>query len=342
LTPFDGVMTSSGSIDAATARSPFAGGVAVSASRLETYAACPYRYFLRYGLGIEPVEEPEAVERMDHLQRGTLIHEILQRFLTRIGRDDPPRAERRDEHLRILMEIAQECGDERVARGVTGRPLIWAMDKRAIDEDLDRWYGYEVRVAQTGMLPGAFEARFGKLAYGYGEEDAQLSTDEPLAIDVDGRTVSVLGRIDRIDWDDEKTRFRVVDYKTGKYGKKRDSVFERGEALQLPLYLRAAARMLGIDPDNGEAQYFYATSRGDFKRHNVTGARLAQLSAELESILATIAGGVDRGYFAPNPEHGHCTFCEYKDICDARIIGIMRRKAADARGAAYRALEAIL
>jgi hypothetical protein len=58
-------------------------------------------------------------------------------------------------------------------------------------------------------------------------------------------------------------------------------------------------------------------------------------------VLATIADGVDNGFFAPNPEHNHCQWCDYKDVCDARILKIMRRKADDPRGTAYRALEEI-
>jgi RecB family exonuclease len=277
---------------------------------------------------------------MDHLQRGTLIHEILQRFLARIGREDPPRADRRAEHMRILYEIALEAGEERVRRGVTGRPLIWAMDKRAIDEDLDRWYGYEVReIEDSGMLPGAFEARFGKMMYGNDDDDATLSDDEPLAITAAGREIKLLGRIDRIDWDEARSRFRVIDYKTGKYYKK--NTLDRGESLQLPIYLHAAARMLGLAASQGEAQYFYSTSRGEFKRHTITGAEMGEVRGGFDQVLTTIADGADSGFFAPNPEQNHCMWCDYKDVCDARVGRIMQNKRSDARGAAYLALEEI-
>jgi RecB family exonuclease len=286
------------------------------------------------------MEEPETIERLDQLERGTLVHEILQKFLERIGRDDPPSLARRSEHLRILLESAREAGDERARRGVTGRPLIWQMDKRAIDEDLDRWYGYEVREAErSGMLPGAFEARFGALTYGPGDEDSTLSTDEPLMLRAGGRELRLLGRIDRVDWDAERARFRVIDYKTGAFHAKK--FLDRGESLQLPIYLHAAARMLGLPPDAGEAQYFYATSRGGFKRQTVSGEAMRAGGESFERVLATIAAGVDSGYFAPNPAHDHCRFCDYKDVCDVSVEKIMERKAGDARGAAYRALEEI-
>jgi CRISPR/Cas system-associated exonuclease Cas4 (RecB family) len=238
------------------------------------------------------------------------------------------------------MQVAHEAGEDRVARGVTGRPLIWKMDKRQIDEDLIRWYDEEVaESAGTALRPGAFEARFGP-SYGFGDADAALSTDEPLAIDVAGRTINLQGRIDRIDWDDAHEQFRVIDYKTGKYHAYKDAIFRHGESLQLPIYLQAAAKMTGIPPEQGEAQYFYASSRGEFKRRAIAGDELIAHSTEFEQILTTVADGVDTGFFAPNPgKNGdHCMWCDYKDVCDARITRIMTAKSGDTRGDAYRAL----
>jgi hypothetical protein len=65
------------------------------------------------------------------------------------------------------------------------------------------------------QLPlGACEARFGPMYPG--EEAGTLSRDEPIEIDLGGRTLRLAGRIDRITGDAEPpTRFRVIDYKTG-------------------------------------------------------------------------------------------------------------------------------
>jgi len=344
LTAYDGVMLEPAALAAALQSSAFAQGSLVSATRLEMYAECPYRYFLRHALKIEPIKEPETLDRMDHLQRGSLIHEILQTFLSTIGRDDPPRPEARDRHLALLLRISDEAGDERVRRGVAGLPIVWAHDKRVIDEDLIRWYDREAREIGAGDLrPGAFEARFGPDAPGYGPSDPHLSSDEPLALTVVNRTVRVQGRIDRVDWDDARTRFRVIDYKTGRKRNKRDEIFAGGKALQLAVYLRAAARLLGIPERDGEAMYFYVTSRGGFERHTLTGDVLIAEAGQLEQILTTIADGVDGGFFAPNPlkNRENCKWCDYADVCDARIDRIMERKAADPRGDAYRALEDI-
>lgn len=341
LTPYDGVMVSHDALERA-AEAAFARTKPVSASRLEMYATCPYRYFLRYALGVTPVKEPEALERLDPLERGSLIHSILERFLKKIGRDDPPRAGARARHLALLRDAATAEAATREARGVTGRPLIWAMDRQQIEDDLVRWYDAEVKeAAQSDLRPGAFEVGFGGARFGSGDE-SELSTQDPIVIDADGRSVLLQGRIDRIDWDDARERFRVIDYKTGKYSAK--TAFEHGTALQLPVYLAAAAQLLGIDALRGEAQYFYVSSGGGYKRRGMTGGELGARRGEFTRILATIAEGVDGGFFAPNPGgkgKPNCDWCDYKDVCDAGIDRIAGRKAGDARGDAYRALEAI-
>jgi RecB family exonuclease len=341
LTPYDGVMTSPEAVALALRESQFHDGEPVSPTRLETYATCPYRYFLRHELRIEPVDEPEAIERIDALERGSLIHAILERFLRAIGRADPPSSARREAHLERLMAIAREEGDDRDRRGVTGRPLVWAMDQKQINEDLVRWYDREVSAAEGGLLPGAFEVSFGPVRYGIGTSDTTISSEEPLVLRAGARELRLQGRIDRVDWDDERTRFRVIDYKTGKPRDK--AAFDRGRALQLPVYLQAAARLLGMSPSDGEAQYFYASSRGGFKRRTVTGRELVERAAEGERVLETIADGVDAGMFAPNPgkDKFNCKWCDYTDICDVRVDTVMRRKADDPRAAAYRALEEI-
>jgi hypothetical protein len=236
--------------------------------------------------------------------------------------------------------VARDAFARREQMGVTGRPLIWAMDRREISEDLVRWYDAEVRdLGTAGVLPGAFEARFGPSRHGLGEEDTQVSRDEPLRLRANGREVLLQGRIDRIDWDDARTRFRVIDYKTGRNRPSASAFFQRGEALQLPVYLHAAADLLGIDPADGEAQYFYVSRRGEFRRHVLTGEQLAARRESFAQILATAADGIDGGFFGLNPEHDHCRWCDYKDVCDARRERLMQGKREDPRGAAYRALE---
>jgi RecB family exonuclease len=164
--------------------------------------------------------------------------------------------------------------------------------------------------------------------------------DEPLHLRVNRRDILVQGRIDRIDWDDGQTRFRVIDYKTGKRSAKAGDVLKGGEALQLPVYLYAAAEMLGIPPERGQTQYFFASSKGGFFRHTLEGVDLSSQRATFDEALDTIAEGIDEGYFVPRPEQ-QCRYCDYRTICDVQIKPIMERKAADPRSARYTAMKGL-
>jgi RecB family exonuclease len=343
LTAFDGVLSSPDALALSDAIQ-FGREKPVSPSRLETYATCPYRYFLRYVLRIEPLDEPEALDSIDHLERGSLIHAILERFL-RALEGDPPRDEKREQHIALLRKIAEEEAASREARGVTGRPLVWAIEKRQIVEDLLRWYDTEVREgAYTSLVPLGFEVGFGGPAYRFGDESQEedpLTTENPVVVGEHDVGLRIQGRIDRIDADERRTRFRVIDYKTGKY--KKEGPPDRGRALQLPLYLVAASQATNLPVEQGEAQYFYCTRRGEFKRSTFTGADYTARRGDIDLILRTIAQGVDGGYFAPNPGKSadNCRFCDYKFVCNVGIDRIMDRKQQDGPAAAFIALQDI-
>ena len=51
-----------------------------SVSALQNYAYCPYRFLLSALYHLAPLEEPEPLERMDPLTKGSLFHEVLAEF----------------------------------------------------------------------------------------------------------------------------------------------------------------------------------------------------------------------------------------------------------------------
>ena len=63
------------------------GDRAHSATRLQAWATCPHAYLLEHVLGVEVVEEPERRLRIDPLDKGALVHEVLHRFVGEGGRD---------------------------------------------------------------------------------------------------------------------------------------------------------------------------------------------------------------------------------------------------------------
>ncbi len=95
----------------------------LSASTIETYATCPYRYFLSRVLRIRTEDEPDRIERISPLERGRLVHRILEHFLIatrgrrpakRHGARAPPEAAARDRRRAVLRLAAtrphRPCG----------------------------------------------------------------------------------------------------------------------------------------------------------------------------------------------------------------------------------------
>ena len=72
LTAWDGMLDPDRQVAVSRDQRP------ISPTRLETYATCPYQYFLQFVLRLEQVEEPETIERLNALDRGRLIHDIAR------------------------------------------------------------------------------------------------------------------------------------------------------------------------------------------------------------------------------------------------------------------------
>jgi len=320
----------------------------LSPTRLEAYAVCPYRFFLQSALKLSEIEEPEAVERISALERGSLIHMILNRFLTEVSAGLPPDNDAAYESLlQQLLATAAEACDEWEQSGAAGYKLLWEFDKRAIFEDLETWFAQEIeRFRASGYRPAAFEVRFGNAWHAEADESG-YSVDEPLSVPIETGLLRFQGRIDRIDWNAQQTAFRVVDYKTGKSYGNHDDQFERGTKLQLPIYLLAAAHALrqhGVDIpwENGRAEYDFVTRRGDFKQARFSGQTLHSRWDDFEQLLDDLSGQIASGDFHPEPgdRASNCAYCLGRHVCDQRISRLAARKA-DARSARFLRIQAV-
>ena len=52
----------------------------ISASGIESWATCPFQFFLGRVLRIDATDRPEDGWTVDPLERGSLVHRILERF----------------------------------------------------------------------------------------------------------------------------------------------------------------------------------------------------------------------------------------------------------------------
>ena len=177
--------------DELATRAPTAPGVVLSPTRLEAWVACPHAFFMHYLLHIDPTEQPEDIIELRPMDRGSLVHAVLDRFVEEGG----TLADR--DRLHAIAD--EECA--RVAeRGLSGRELLWVREQRRIHDTLDAWLEADDEYrAEHGLKTLATEHRFGPI-------------EVPLS---DGRTLRFRGAIDRVDAAGDGRLF-VFDYKTGR------------------------------------------------------------------------------------------------------------------------------
>ena len=200
----------------------------VSISRLEQYAACPYRHFIDYGL--RPVQrETFTFESND---AGTFFHAVLEHYINRAGAAPGWPDFTREEADRVLDGVIRE-----LTADWEGGPLR--------NDALGVWQGEDylrrVRHAAWALTRFAANSDFRTIATErrFGEADGDL---KPMTLRLeDGSSVTLRGTIDRIDTYEsgEGIWLRVVDNKSRE--KKPDAArMATGEQLQLMIYLRAA------------------------------------------------------------------------------------------------------
>jgi ATP-dependent helicase/nuclease subunit B len=332
LSPFDGVLSDTealGAIDAWLAES-----APLGPSILETYAECPYRFFLERLLRVKPIEDPAEVVELSPLDRGSAIHTILERFLREHTPDDLL-GKPRDDLQRRMREIADGELEQLAARGLGGAPLLWARSRNEIVDDLAHWLDNEIRD------PGHFPERGFEVAFGgrwHGPHESPHSRDEPLSIEIAGQELRLRGRIDRLEWAPESS-FRVIDYKSGSNRQK--GTFQGGRALQLAVYLLAAADIVGIDLAHGTATYSFNTRRGGFSEHALTGSELMASREAFDGILGRIVGGVAGGDFHAEPDRDACKYCAFDAVCDVGRQRQAERKAADERRVSFASMREV-
>jgi RecB family exonuclease len=298
FTRFDGNLARVS--DRLAVRGPSAPDVVVSATRLEQWALCPHAYFMRYLLHVDPVEQPEDIIELRPLDRGSIVHAVLDRFVAGGG----TRADR--ERLHDIAD--EECA--RVAdRGLAGRQLLWVREQRNIHDALDAWLDadHEYRIV-AGLATVATEHRFGPV-------ELTLS---------DARTVRFQGAVDRVDRGVDGRLF-VFDYKTGKPAPAFDpeDPLVGASKLQLPVYALAARSLAGAGAETPVEAYYWFVGRGEDKwiGYPVDAA----IEEAFDGALRAIVDGIEHGCFPARPAAPGPRFwidCEY---CDPDHLGTADR-----------------
>jgi hypothetical protein len=259
-------------------------------------------------LGVEVVDEPEKRLEMSPLDKGTLVHTILDRFVAEqiaTGGRGPwsgPAVSR-------LEQIAEEEFTSFEAQGLTGRGSAWRHERERLRRDLFRF------AAEDGGRPVGTE----------------LSFDDAVYRLPDGREVRFRGSVDRVD-ELDPGRLMVLDYKTGSTrtykGLTPGDPHQGGSHLQLAVYAAAARQRLGHPLV--EALYWFVTDKGDFDRigYPVTEDVYHNVGAAITTIVNNIRAGVFPLRPPAVPAYGwvECWYCSPDGLSTAEVRRDWERK----------------
>jgi RecB family exonuclease len=282
------------------------GARSYSPTALQHYSLCPYRFFLQAVWKLAPREEPEAIEELDPLQRGSLVHAV-QFHLFGALRDAglmPVTRARLDAargHLDVVLEKVAADYADKLAPAIE---RVWRDGVESVRADLREW----LRLASeddSGFVPWRFELSFGLPA----DRDADpASQASPVSLDAG---LCLRGSIDLVERRGDG-RLRVTDHKTGKERFEAGAVVDGGRTLQPVLYALAVEKLFP-DHEVDSGRLYYCTSAGGFAEREVELNDAARAAAR--TVAETVGAALDAAFLPAAPDRDACRWCDYRPVC---------------------------
>ena len=263
----------------------------LSPSALETYALCPFKFFMSRVLSLEEARPLFNGDEVDPRFLGKIRHEILFRVFGSFAGHERPEPE--TVAARTRAETARVFQGAGVAAEVY--PRLWAALQKKTEADLLAFVRRDlVRLAAEGFRPERLEWT------------APLTT-------IDG--VPWTGRLDRVDWNPRERWYRVVDYKNSlPAGSLAKSVAD-GWSFQAPLYLEmiesAAPWGEGVRSAGARLESLAENETRELTAEGWTAVRAAARDQRRRMLNALAAG---RFPIRPGDER-HCRFCDFARAC---------------------------
>ena len=280
--------------------------VDLSATSLETFFSCPYKFHLKYHKNLRPkdLNQGDSSEWLSSSDKGNFVHKIFENLLLPfLGQND---------YKKFLLNLTEDAIKKVITETENSEDYkelnvhvphhIKQAELQAILEETFYFIELEKTYAESGHYPLFVEHPF------------------EYELEVDGTKFQFSGKIDRVDTDGSGN-YRVIDYKTGKYyfKKNQTSLFYVPDNKSPKVYFQHAIYSLALTKylkknnqniKSLEASYYFSSAKGDWKRiaHTANDA-----SNELMYYLKNYLTQANTQKFFKNPKS--CTFCEYKSLC---------------------------
>ena len=281
-----------------------------SPTALQNYAKCPYRFFLQAIHGLASREAPEAIDELDPLQRGSLIHEIQFNLFARLRADGllpvrPTNLVQAQESLDVVVaEVAARYRDD-LAPAID---RVWEDGVASIRADLREWLR-RASEDDSGYVPWRFELSFG---LEHRSERRQADPQSvPGAVDLDCG-IQLRGSIDLVERHPSGLA-RITDHKTGKADARRSQLIDGGKSLQPLFYALAAEKLFAGQAKVTAGRLYFCTSVGGFAERVVPLDESGRAAAA--QIAEAIGDAVARPFLPASPDKGQCDLCDFRAVC---------------------------
>ncbi len=247
-----------------------------STTQLNLAMNCRFAYFAQNILKLSKWEEQE--ESLSPIEKGDILHRILQRFLGLFRNAeetvfDPLKEE---EYKRVILNIAEEEWNQ--FKNQEGRyidAVISQLDWQKLRRDVLHIFNHEVyfrKNSQSYFYPKYLELSFGLPINDDLLEKGEIdpnSIKEKAEISLLSNSISLRGKIDRMDVNQDG-HFVIYDYKSGIAANNKE--IKEGLQLQLPLYLLVIEALLGYDLEKAIGASYY--TKGTKNKHGeITDSR---------------------------------------------------------------------
>jgi RecB family exonuclease len=291
-----------GCVSGEDARMALAGIGEVSPSEIETYLACPYRWFIDREVGAKAPEVEVGVALA-----GQLAHAALARFY----REWLARGNARVTAVSLseAVTLAAECAREMSESAA----CVERLEERLLIEGIEPMVIALVERDATflpGFAPVRIEWEFGR-------------SGETPAFDLGD--VRLTGRADRIDVGPDG--LVVVDYKRSHASSLAE--IHRDRLVQLPLYAAAASDALGLPVAGGlyrglkegsDRGFVLPVVSGPFKSADVVDRdAIDELLAETVNLALRAVSGMREGSIGPTPCPAACRYCRAAGFCGEAV-----------------------
>ena len=291
-----------------------------TASKLNDYGKCPFRFWTSHILNLNPREEPEP--GLTPALIGQTYHKILEIFFSALYKTA---RQNRGARVAELLDLAFEHGIKWLQQRTDFSPgPYFEHEKKELRFRIQRFVQRELqRLADDpDFFPAMFEVSFGR----------ETSLYPALVLDDEfGRKISISGSIDRVDLpekleanageaaqlqsENEIMDARVIDYKTGSRSITIKEA-EQGRNLQLPIYALAMRKAIMPGIRVNAASYLSISSARPVGRIDFESGEHAHISDRAEYLIKSYVSQIERGVFSIRPNgRDVCKQCQHVSAC---------------------------